>query len=330
LESDDKLLEEIVVVGYGEQKKVTVTGAISTVIGEDLVRAPVAGISNALIGMAPGLQAVQSSGEFGKDKATIYIRGMATLNASGREPLILIDGVPRDTYNNLDPNEIESISILKDASSTAVYGVRGANGVILITTKQGKSGRPKVNVTGNAAAIQPTVLPKYRGSCGYAVLRNEAERNGGIAADKVTFSEEDLELYRTGTDPIFHPSNDWLAEMIKPFSCQQSYNANISGGTDKVKYYNSLGYFNQSGGYQQPEQSLGFPYKQNYNKYNVRMNFDFKPSDDLTISVKLGSQITENYIPNGGAWAAFDKAANRPPMTSPVFIDGKYIERVIG
>ncbi|MGC4234872.1 MAG: TonB-dependent receptor [Niabella sp.] len=330
LQEEEKLMDEIVVVGYGEQKKVTVTGAISSVSGDDLVRAPVAGISNALIGLAPGIQAVQNSGEFGKDKATIYIRGMATLNANGRNPLILIDGVPRDTYNNLDPNEIESISILKDASSTAVYGVRGANGVILITTKQGKSGRPRVGVTGNVAAIQPTILPKYLNSYDYAVLRNEAERNGGIAADKVTFSEQDLELYKSGADPIFHPSNDWLAELVKPFSFQQSYNANISGGTDKVKYYNSLGYFNQSGGYHQPEQSLGFPYKQNYNKYNVRMNFDFKPNDDLQVSVKLGSQITENSIPNGGAWAAFDKAANRPPMTSPVFVEGKYIERVIG
>jgi len=330
LESDDKLLEEIVVVGYGEQKKVTVTGAISTVTGEDLVRAPVAGISNALIGMAPGLQAVQSSGEFGKDKATIYIRGMATLNSSGRNPLILVDGVPRDTYNNLDPNEIESISILKDASSTAVYGVRGANGVILITTKQGKSGKPRVSVTGNVAAIQPTVLPKYLNSYDYAVLRNEAEMNGGIAPDRVTFSPEDLELYKSGADPIFHPSKDWIAELIRPFSFQQSYNANISGGTERVKYYSSIGYFNQSGGYREPEQSLGFPYKHNYDKYNVRMNFDFKPNDDLFIAIKLGNQVTENSIPNGGAWAAFDKAANRPPMTSPVFVEGKYIERVIG
>jgi len=328
--AEQKEMDEVVVVGYGEQKKLTVTGAIATVSGADLVKAPVAGISNALIGMAPGLQAVQTSGEFGNDKATIFIRGMATLNAGGRSPLILIDGVQRDTYNNLDPNEIESISILKDASSTAVYGVRGANGVILITTKQGKMGRPQVNVTANAAAIQPTILPKYLNSYDYAVLRNEAERNGGIAADKVTFTAEDLELYKSGADPIFHPSNDWINELIKPYSFQQSYNANISGGTEKVRYYTSLGYFNQSGGYQQPEQSLGFPYKQKYDKYNVRMNFDFKLTQDLLIQVKLGNQITDNTIPNGGAWAAFDKAANRPPMTSPVFIDGKYIERVIG
>ncbi|TZF83222.1 TonB-dependent receptor [Pedobacter sp. BS3] len=327
LQTNQKELDEVVVVGYGEQKKLTLTGAISTVSGADLVKAPVAGISNALIGMAAGISAVQKSGEFGSDKATIYIRGRATLNSGGREPLIMIDGVARDTYNNLDPNEIESISILKDASATAVYGVQGANGVILITTKQGKPGKPQVNVTTNAAAIQPTILPKYLGSYDYAVLRNEAEVNGGKTP---TFTQEDLDLYKSGADPIFHPSNDLINDLIKPFSFQQQYNTNISGGTDKMRYYTSLGYFNQSGGYKKPEQSLGFPFKQNYDKYNVRMNFDFNVNKDLTVSLKLGNQITNNYIPNGGAWGAFDKAANRPPMTSPLFVDGKYIEKVIG
>lgn len=327
LQPDRKELEEVVVVGYGEQKKLTVTGAITSVSGEDLVKAPVAGISNALIGMSSGLQAVQNSGEFGADKATIYIRGMATLNGSGRSPLILIDGVERETYNTLDPNEIESINILKDASSTAVFGVRGANGVILITTKQGKIGPPAVNFTANTAAIQPTVLPDYVGSYEYAILRNEASENSGKTP---AFTEEDIRLYKTGEDPIFHPSKNWIDEMIKPFSFQQSYNANISGGTEKLRYFTSLGYFNQSGGYQEPEQGLGFPYKHSYDKYNVRMNFDFNPVKDLSISIKLGNQITDNSIPNGGAWGALDKAANRPPMTSPAFVDGKYIERVEG
>lgn len=327
LASADSQLGEVVVVGYGVQKKVTVTGAISSVSGEDLRRAPVAGISNALIGMAPGLQAVQNSGEFGNDKATVYIRGMATLNTGGRAPLIMIDGVERETYNNLDPNEIESINILKDASATAVFGVRGANGVILITTRQGKPGKPQINVTTNLAAIQPTILPELLNSYEYALLRNEAERNGGKPA---SFTDEDIRLYQTGEDPIFHPSKNWIDELIKPFSFQQSYNANISGGTEKLRYFTSLGYFNQSGGYHQPEQSFGFPYKHDYDKYNIRMNFDFNPVKDLTISVKLGNQITDNTIPNGGAWAAFDKAATQPPMTTPGFVDGKYIEKING
>lgn len=330
LTADATALSEVIVVGYGEQKKLTTTGAISSVSGEDLVKAPVAGISNALIGMAPGLQAVQNSGEFGHDQATIYIRGMATLNGSGRAPLILVDGVERGTYNNLDPNEVESINILKDASATAVFGVRGANGVILITTKQGQVGKPQINFTGNAAAIQPSVLPKLLGSYDYAVLHNEALSNMGVTDQTRYFSEEDIRLYQTGEDPIFHPSKDWMDELIKPFSFQQSYNANISGGIDKVRYFTSIGYFNQSGGYRQPEQSLGFPFRQSYNKYNIRMNFDFNPMKDLSISLKLGNQITDNSIPNGGAWGAFDKAANLPPMTSPGFVEGKYIEKIDG
>lgn len=324
---DIKSLADVVVVGYGEQKRVTMTGAVAGVEGGELVRAPVAGVSNALVGLASGVQAVQKSGEFGYDKADLRIRGIATLNTSGAGALILVDGVERSSYNDINPNDIESISILKDASSTAVFGVRGANGVIIITTKQGKEGAPKVNVTTNWAALQPTILPDLLKSYDYALLRNEAERNMGRTPG---FTDEDLRLYQTGEDPIFHPSKNWMKELIKDFSFQQSHNANISGGTEKLKYFASLGYFNQSGGYHKPEQSFGFPFKHDYDRYNVRLNFDFNPINDLTISVKLGNQITNNYIPNGGAWGAFDKAANLPPMTSPGYVDGKYIERVIG
>ncbi|MGV8096397.1 MAG: SusC/RagA family TonB-linked outer membrane protein [Mangrovibacterium sp.] len=324
---DVKALADIIVVGYGEQKKVTMTGAVAAVGGDDLIRAPVAGVSNALVGLASGVQSLQTSGEFGYDKADFRIRGIATLNTSGAGALILVDGVERSTYNDINPNDIESVSILKDASSTAVFGVRGANGVIIITTKQGKQGRPKVSVTTNWAALQPTILPDLLSSYEYALLRNEAEQNMGKAP---SFTDEDIRLYQTGEDPIFHPSKNWIKELVKPFSFQQSHNANISGGTEKLQYFASVGYFNQSGGYHKPEQSFGFPFKHDYDKYNVRMNFDFNPVKDLTISVKLGNQITNNYIPNGGAWGAFDKAANLPPMTSPGFVDGKYIERIIG
>jgi len=330
LEPDSKQLNEVLVVGYGEQKKITTTGAIVSVSGDDLVKAPVAGISNALIGLTSGVQALQTSGEFGGDKADIHIRGIATLNADGRNPLIMVDGVERDTYNDIDPNEIESINILKDASSTAVFGVRGANGVILITTKQGKIGTPKVSVNANLAALQPTIVPKYLGAYDYAMLRNEAQTNMGVAAKDLIFSEEDLRLYKTGEDPIFHPSKKWIEELISPVSLQQSYNANISGGTDKVRYYTSLRYFSQNGAYKQPEQDFGLPYKHKYDKYNIRMNFDFDLTKDLSISVKLGEQISDNVAPNGGAWAAFDKAANTSPMSGPGFVDGKYIENLIG
>jgi len=328
IETDTKQLNEVLIaVPYGQQKKITVTGAIVSVTGEDLARAPVSGISNALIGLTSGIQAVQSSGEFGKDRSVIHIRGIATLNTAGRGPLILVDDVERETYNDIDPNEIESINILKDASSTAVYGVRGANGVIYITTKQGKAGTPKVSISTNVAAIQPTQLPNYLGSYDYAVLRNEAETNMGLPK---TFSQEDLRLYQTGEDAIFHSSKKWINELIRNVSLQQRYNANVSGGTDKIKYFASLGFFNQKGAYNKPDYDFGLPYQHDFKRYNIRMNFDFNLTKDLLLSVKLGEQIGDNVAPNGGAYAAYDKAANTSPMSGPGFVSGKYIENIIG
>jgi TonB-linked SusC/RagA family outer membrane protein len=328
LEPDTKLLNEVLIsVPYGKQKKITVTGAIVSVTGEELARAPVSGISNALVGLTSGIQSVQSSGEFGKDQAVIHIRGIATLNTAGRGPLILVDDVERETYNDIDPNEIESINILKDASATAVYGVRGANGVIYITTRQGKVGAPKVSVSANIAGIQPTTVPNYLGSYDYALLRNEAETNMGLSP---TFSQEDLRLYQTGEDPIFHPSKKWIDELIRPVSLQQRYNANVSGGTEKLKYFASVGFFNQKGAYNKPDYDFGLPYEHDYKRYNIRMNFDFELTNDLTLSVKLGEQIGDNVAPNGGAWAAYDKAANTSPMSGAGFVNGKYIENTIG
>jgi TonB-linked SusC/RagA family outer membrane protein len=321
-------LEDVVVVGYGTQKKSTLTGAVVSVSGDDLLKAPVSGVSNALAGLVPGLQSIQQSGEFGSDKADIYIRGIATFNASTAGPLILVDGVERSTYNNIDPNEIETINFLKDASATAVFGVRGANGVIIITTKQGKAGRLKIGATANAAMLQPTILPNYLGSYDYAMLRNEAIDNS--KANDKKFTDDELRLYQSGEDPIFHSSNNWIRETIARFSLQQSYNVNASGGTDKLRYFTSLGYFNQGGAYRKPDQDFGFPYKQNFNRYNIRANFDFNLSQDFTMSVKLGQQITDNSTPNGGAWGAFDKAANTSPMSGPPFVNGKYVESISG
>lgn len=323
-------IEELVVVGYGVQRKATVTGSLVSVSNEELLRAPVSGVSNALVGLTSGLQALQTSGEFGSDKVDLRVRGIATLNTGGSSPLILVDGVERATYNDIDPTEIESLNILKDASATAVFGVRGANGVILITTRQGKVGKPKVSFSANIAGLQPSILPKTLGSYDYAMLRNEAQRNDGASEDEVFFKAPTLEKFRTGSSPVFYPDVDWLDELIKPLSFQQNYNANISGGSERMRFFVSLTYFNQSGGYHKPEQDLGFKYKHNFDRYNVRMNFDFNLTRDLVLSVKLGNQVTDNVYPNGGAYAAFDKALSTPPMASPGFVDGKLVTLVVG
>jgi TonB-linked SusC/RagA family outer membrane protein len=327
LDEDANELEEVVVVAHGSQRKISITGAVGSVSNSDLMRAPVAGVSNALTGLTSGLQSVQVSGEFGSDKADIRIRGISTLNTGGAAPLIMVDGVERDTYNNIDPNEIESLNVLKDASATAVFGVRGANGVILITTRRGTEGKPRVSFTSNFAMIQPSILPKMLNSYQYALLRNEAESNMGMPT---TFSSVDTELYRTGEDPVFHPDKDWLKELIKPFSFQHSYNVNINGGGSRTRYFVSLGYFNQSGGYNSPEQDLGFSTKHKYDRYNVRMNFDFDLTRNLQLSLKLGNQVTDNVYPMGGAWGAFDRATSSSPMSSPGFIEGKVITEVSG
>lgn len=328
LSEGSEVIEELVVVGYGTQRKTTVTGSVVSVSNEELLRAPVAGVSNALVGLTSGLQTLQTSGEFGGDAVSLRVRGIATLNTGGAAPLIMVDGVERDTYNDIDPNEIESLNILKDASATAVFGVRGANGVILITTRQGQVGKPRVSVSANVAGLQPSVLPQTLGSYDYALLRNEAERNMG--RKEVFFQQEDMDLFRDGSDPIFHPDVNWVDELIKPLSFQQSYNANISGGSEMLRYFVSLTYFNQSGGYHKPEQDLGFKYKHNFDRYNVRMNFDFNLTRDLTLSLKLGNQVTDNIYPNGGAYATFDKATTTSPMSSPGFVEGRLVTQVVG
>ena len=175
-EDEAQNLNEVVVVGYGTQKKASVTGAIASVTTKDLVQTPQANISNMLVGKMPGLIAMQRSGAPGEDNSTLLIRGVSTFS-DNTAPLVMIDGVERPNYNGLDPNEIESVSILKDASATAIYGVRGANGVILITTRKGQKGKPHLSYSGNVAVQSPTALPHYLNSAQYCEMYNEALKN---------------------------------------------------------------------------------------------------------------------------------------------------------
>src|SRR5690606_38997257 len=248
LEPDVMALEEVVVVGYGVQKKASVTASIATVTTKELLQTPQANISNMLVGRLPGLFAMQRSGQPGYDESTIRIRGIGTFTGEAN-PLIMVDGIERTSFNEIDPNEIESLSILKDASATAIYGVRGANGVILITTKQGQKGaRPEVSDSGNIAMQHPTRVPSYQYSYNYAVLYNEALKNDAYVSNSTytpRYSDEDIEHYKNGTDPIFHPNVDWMKEFFRPYSLQTQHNLNISGGADRTRYFISAGYFQQ-------------------------------------------------------------------------------------
>lgn len=327
MKESSAMMEEVVVVGYGSQTKATVTGAINSVKSDDLLQTPVANISNALAGRTSGLTAIQQSGEPGQNKSIIKIRGVATLN-NGEEsdPLVLVDGVERD-FNEIDPNEIESINVLKDASATAVFGVRGANGVILVTTKTGHEGKPTISYSSNFAVQTPTRLPKSVDSYTYVMLNNEARENDHL--DPI-FSPEDVELFRNGLDPIGHPNTDWYAALIKPASFQQQHNINVSGGAKQTRYFMSLGYFEQDGAYRQADLIKDVNGNPSYKRYNFRSNLDFDVTPSTQISVKLGSQFVDSHYSNVSSSDIFAQALSAAPISTPGIIDGKLIKEVEG
>ncbi|WP_221420258.1 TonB-dependent receptor [Fulvivirga sp. M361] len=327
LTPDIASLKEIVIVGYGIQKKETLTGAISTIETKELVQSPVANISNSLVGRLPGLMAIQSGGEPGFDQSSIRIRGVASLNAGGEsDPLVLVDGVPRN-FNQLDPNEIESISILKDASATAVFGVRGANGVILVTTKSGVTGKPQMSYTANFGVQAPTQLPELLNSYEYAMLRNEASENMGQTP---YFSDQDLELYKNGTDPYFHPDIDWFDLILKDNSFQHQHNFNIRGGIEDVRYFISLGYFDQDGAYDVQDVQDAFSANPKFTRYNLRSNVDIDFNENFSAAIKLGGQFSDSNYPGIGAGDIFFRILTSNPLMNPGIINGQLISNVEG
>ena len=324
---DTKLLEEVVVVGYGVQKKATVTGAISSMSSDVLIQSPVANVSNALAGRMSGLLSVQRNGDPGNDASTLRVRGVGTFSGSA-DPLILVDGVESMSYNNIDFNEIDDIAILKDASATAVFGVRGANGVIIITTKRGKMGKPVLSVTSNVGLQTFTNVRENLGSYEYALYYNEARRYDSYAtgSNNPRFSAEDIEHYRLGDDPIFYPDTDWLSLLLKPLSMQTQHNVNIRGGTDKVRYFVSLGYFSQDGLFNNTDVG-GFNAQIFYKRYNIRTNFDFDITKRLSAHIDVSSMFGTRGSPAGGDNLSYiiNRITIAPPFHSPGLVDGKIV-----
>ena len=297
-----KKLNEVVVVGYGTQKKASVTGAISSVTTKDLVQTPQANISNMLVGKMPGLIAMQRSGAPGEDGSTLLIRGVSTFT-DNTAPLVMIDGVERDNYNGIDPNEIESVSILKDASATAIYGVRGANGVILITTRKGKTGKPQLSYSGNVAIQRPTAIPSYLNSADYAMLYNEAQLNDSYTSGTAympRFSDQDIELYRNGTDPLFHPNMDWTGDFLRKTTLRTQHNFTLTGGTDRVKYFVSAGYYSQEGMYNHTKVDADHDVNAHNARFNFRSNLDFTITKDFKASLQLAAQVENVRTPGSG------------------------------
>jgi len=326
MEEETVGMDEVVVVAYGTQKKLSSTGSISTVSTKEILRAPVANVANALTGIMPGLTVVNTSGHVGKENPVIRLRGIGTMSGQ-LDPLILVDGMERP-MNDIDPNEIESVTILKDASSTAVFGVRGANGVILVTTKRGQDGPAKVNFAAEYGIATPTRKPEFLNSEQYATLYNEAQINDGVLPANVKYSAAAIEHYKTGDDPWLYPNTDWQEQMMRDMSPQQRYNLNISGGTKSTKYFVSAGYLGQTGIWK--DFNAGYDNTDWSKRYNFRSNLDITVTKDLTVSVNLGGTIKYVNLPNAQRgdpndedWQLFRYMMNSPPMAGAGWVDGK-------
>ena len=316
LKVDARSLEEVVVVGYGTQSKKNITGSIATVQGSDIVRSPQANISNSFAGRLPGLVASNRSGEPGSDGSTILIRGRSTTGDSS--PLVVIDGIANAVggLERLNPNDIESVSVLKDASA-AIYGAQAANGVILITTKKGVSGKTQFNYSFNQGLVQPTRLPKFVDAATYAAIINQVDayRNpsGGL---NQRYTAEEIEKFRNGSDPVSYPNTNWVSELMKPLATQNQHNLSVSGGTDKINYFVSAGTMYQDGLFRDGVNK--------YRQYSVRSNINVKVNEKLTFGVQLsGRRENRNYIAGYGASNVFEFLYRTYPTLPARFPDGR-------
>ena len=324
LEEDALQLGEVQVIAYGTQKKVTVTGAISSIGSDELLKTPAASMGNALSGKMPGLSSVQYSGQPGGDDPTLLVRGIGTLGG-GTAPLVLVDGVER-AFFQMDPNEVEDITILKDASATAVFGVRGANGVILVTTKRGEKGNAKVSFSTSVGVQLPTRLLDFTNSYQYATYYNEAQMNDGVKPENVRFSPEIVQAFKDHSQPLLYPDMDWMDYLLNDAAFQSQHNVNVSGGTDRVKYFVSAGLFTQDGIFKTFDTGYDFNFK--YKRYNYRANLDFEVTKTTDLSVNIGGRVEDRNRPISSSSDAelFRFIYRATPFSGAGIVDGKWIK----
>ncbi len=332
-------LNEVVVVGYGTQRKVTVTGAVAQVKGSELAKSSSVNLSNSLAGRLPGITAINSSGEPGYDGSAIRIRGTNSIGNS--DALIVIDGVPnrQGGLERLNPADIESVSILKDASA-AIYGSRAANGVILITTKRGRSGKPQLSYNFNYGWAQATRIPKLADAVEYGAIRNEANvfeqvpvaqwsaawaalnttgtyvrtDNGQTVTSPVGFFPDDIVKYKDGSDPWGHPNTNWFGDALKKWSPQQRHNLQINGGSDNIRYMASLGYENQDAYYK--NSATG------YKQYDMRLNMDAKINKYINVSVGITAREEYRFFPTESAGSVFRMLMRGKPNEPEIWPNG--------
>lgn len=329
LQEDTKALEEVVVVGYGVQKKTSVTGSVSSVAAENLQKLPTDNMTNMLAGRLSGLVSRQTSGVPGENASTFYIRGVSTTGNSA--PLVLVDGVERD-FQNLDPSEIETITVLKDAASASVYGVRGANGVVLVTTRRGKAA-DKINVTynGSFSASTNASFPGFLDGPGYAFYHNKAKTLDG---QPVEFDEQRIGYITNGNDPMgIWGNTDWFKLIFKPFAPGTNHTLNLTGGTDRIKFFVGSNYYRQD----------GIIDKVSFERFNLRSNLDIKIHNDVTFKIDISGRTEQRLQPgvtpgaadpsastaNGGATMGYKNiiyyTIAAAPVVNPKTPDGTYI-----
>ncbi|MDA3928339.1 MAG: TonB-dependent receptor [Prolixibacteraceae bacterium] len=309
LKPDVEALDEVVVVGYGTQKKATLTGSVASVKGGELKKSPAINFSNTLSGRIPGVVAYNRSGEPGYDGATIRIRGINTLGDNA--PLIVVDGIAGRNLGSLDPNDIENISVLKDASA-AIYGAQAANGVILITTKRGKAGKPKAQVNYNYGFTTPTIIPPMADAATYATMLNEVDL---YDKKKPRFTDEEIQKFRDGSDPWSYPNTDWFGDVFRSYTPQTSFNGTINGGTEKLSYFLSLGGRYQDGIYEKSAT--------NYQQYNFRTNIDCQISDNIRFGFDVSGRNEIRNYPTRGSGDIFRMLMRGKPTENAFWPTGE-------
>lgn len=308
LKEDTQNLEEVVVVGYGTQKKVNLTGSVSNVKSEMMENRTSSDPVNMLTGNVSGVTIIQNSGQPGSDGAALRVRGVGTLGNS--DAMVLIDGV-ESSMSNIDPNDIENISVLKDAAASSIYGVRAANGVILVTTKKGKTGKPVISYNGYVGWQQETRMPKYLNSYNYGILINEAYKNDGLAP---LYKEEELQKFKNHSDLDHYGDSDWLGTLFSENGLFHNHHLSVNGGSENIKYSVSFGYHDKK----------GLLPNTGYKKFNIRSNIDAKINNRLSFSLNLAAHRSKQTSPASGITNIMYYAFRESPVTPIQFSNGNY------
>lgn len=301
-------LDEIIAVGYASQKKANIVGSVTSISGDAIASIPASDISNAISGRMPGAIVIQESGEPGQGEARIMVRGRSTLGSDDADddrastaPLVVIDGIPGRSLSEVDPVDVESISILKDAAA-AIYGAQAANGVILVTTKRGEQGLPRLNYQFYQGFITPTILPKTTSAGNYATMLSEYQDYEG---KERTFSDQEIDLFYSGRDPWEHPNSDWMGDLVADWTTTTKHNVTLDGGNNGMFYYVSLGYKNEKAIYEQEST--------NYKQYNMRAKMEIPITDWLKVSADYAGFITNRLYPTKGAGSIYGQAQRLVP-----------------